>query len=306
MDLRQLRYFVAVAEELSFTAAAARLNISQPPLSMQIKALEDGLGTLLFDRSRRSIALTEAGKVLLEHARQNLSHLAYAVDLTQRAGRGEAGLLRVAFTGSVPLVASFANLVKRFRSEWPLARLEIVHMATGRQLQALAERRIDVGLLRPSHLFRAPSHLKLDVFWKDELRVVLPSGHALAARKGRIPVGALAGEPFILFPRGIGCGLYDHVMGLCNSAGFVPQVVQEAQEGPTIVGLVAAGVGLSLLPDAYAKVNAGGVAYARLEAASAASQLYTAYRADDRSPLLRRFVRLARDAADAQRSREPA
>jgi DNA-binding transcriptional LysR family regulator len=265
MDLRQLRYFVAVAEELSFTAAARRLNISQPPLSMQVMALEAAIGVQLIDRTHRSISLTDAGKVFLEQARQTLSQMAHGVEMTQRAGRGEAGLLRVAFTGSVPLVPGFATLIKAFRREWPLARLQIEHMPTGTQLQALEQGRIDVGMLRPSPHFRPPEHLVLTEFWKDALCVVLPEGHALAGSRQPIAVKAVAAQPLILFPRGIGCGLHDHVMTLCNQVGFVPQVVYEAREGTTIVGLVAAGVGISLLPTAYGQLGTGGVCFAPLD-----------------------------------------
>lgn len=307
MDLRQLRYFVAVAEELSFTAAAQRLNISQPPLSMQIMALEEAVGTKLIDRSRRHISLTEAGRVFLEQARATLSQLSNAVELTQRAGRGEAGLLRVAFTGSVPLVPGFAALIRTFRQEWPLARLEIMHMATGPQLQALEDRHIDVGLLRPSPQFQPPPHVRFTPFWKDELRVVLPADHPLCAHDGPIPIRALGGQPLILFPRALSCGLYGHVMDLCNQAGVVPHVTQEAREGATIIGLVAAGVGISVLPEAYARLQTVGVHYAPLESTAAHSQLYVAHRNDEPSLLTRRFVELAEQMArDTPEANAPA
>jgi len=294
MDLRQLRYFVAVAEELSFTAAARRLNISQPPLSMQIRALEDALGARLFERAHRSIALTEAGRVFLEQARLTLSQMAHAVQLAQLADRGEAGLLRIAFTGSVPLVPGFARLIKTFRAERPLARLEIAHMPTGQQLQALEERRIDIGLLRPAPQFQPPGHLHFTPFWKDELRVAMSSDHPLAARKGRISVKELARYPLILFPREISCGLHDQIIQLFNAAGLVPQVAQEAREGTTIVGLVAAGVGISLLPDTYARQQAEGVHYAQLEPGVANCPLLLAHWKTGHSDLVRRFVKLAR------------
>ncbi|WP_326538375.1 LysR substrate-binding domain-containing protein [Pseudorhodoferax sp.] len=296
MDLRQLRYFVAVAEELSFTAAARRLHISQPPLSTQVQALERSLGVRLFERSSRQVVLTDAGRVLLDEARHTLSRLAGAVERAQRAERGEAGLLRVAFTGSVPLVPAFATLVAAFRREWPLARLQIEHMPTGAQLQALEERRIDVGLLRPSRQYRPPAHLKLTAFWKDELRLVVPQGHPAARRRRPAAVTLLAGQPLVLFPRGIGCGLHDHVMALCARAGFVPQGVHEAREGTTIVGLVAAGMGLSLLPSAYERLTTVGVHYAALEPALAASQVCAAHRVDEPHRLAEHFVHLAREA----------
>jgi len=303
MDLRQIRYFVAVAEEGSFTAAARRLNISQPPLSMQIKALEDALGARLFERAHRGICLTEAGRVFLEQARLTLSQLASAVQLAKLAERGEAGLLRIAFTGSVPLVPGFARLVRTFRAQFPLARLEIVHMPTGQQLQVLEERRIDIGLLRPAPQFHPPEHLQFLPFWKDELRVAMASDHPLAGRKGRIAIKDLARYPLVLFPREISCGLHDQTIELFNRAGLVPRVAQEAREGATIVGLVAAGVGISLLPDAYARLRTEGVYFGRLEAGAAHCPLLLAHWKDGPSELATRFVKLARTIAAEDRPR---
>lgn len=298
-DLRQLRYFVAVAEEGSFTAAAHRLNISQPPLSMQIKALESALGARLFDRAHRGIELTEAGKAFLEQVRLILAQLSNAVEIAQLAQRGQTGVLRVAFTGSVPLVPGFSKMIRSFRSERPLARLEICHMATGQQLQALQERRIDIGLLRPAPQFQPPPHLVFKPFWKDELRVVMSSDHPLAERAGCIAVRDLAGWPLVLFPREFSCGLHDHVIQLFNRAGLVPQVVQEVREGATIVGLVGAGVGISLLPDAYERVMVDGVHYGKLEAEAAQCPLLLAYRQEDATELSARFVELATAVAGA-------
>lgn len=293
MDLRQLRYFVAVAEELSFTAAARRLHISQPPLSLQIQALEQSMGVRLLERTPRRVSLTEAGRVFLAQCRATLAQLETGVELAQRAARGEAGLLRVAFTGSVPLVDGFASLVARFRQEWPLARLQIQHMPTGMQLQALEEGRIDVGLLRPARQFRPAATLRLTPFWHDELRLVVPEGHPAVRRRQPCGAAVLGSAPLVLFPRGFGCGLHDHVMALCNQAGVVPQEVHEAREGTTIVGLVAAGVGLSLLPSAYERLATAGVRYLRLTPALAASRVYAAHRADRPAPLVERFVALA-------------
>ncbi|OWT57568.1 LysR family transcriptional regulator [Candidimonas nitroreducens] len=293
MGLRQLRYFVAVAEERNFTAAAQRLNISQPPLSMQIKALEEALGVHLFDRTHRRVRLTEAGAVFLEQARLTLGQLDSAVQLTKLAVQGGTGLLRVAFTGSVPLVPGFATLVRTFREGFPHARLHIEHMPTGPQLQALEERHIDVGLLRPAPQFQPPPHLQLTPFWRDELRVVVPTDHFLAKRKGRIAIEDLAAEPLILFPRDISCGLHDQTMQLFNKAGLVPRIGQVAREGTAIVGLVAAGVGISLLPDAYARLRTEGVLYKRLQADATNCPLFLAHRRDQPGSLTQRFIKLA-------------
>ncbi|HSN20439.1 MAG TPA: LysR substrate-binding domain-containing protein [Usitatibacter sp.] len=294
MDYRQLRYFVAVAEELSFSRAARRLHMSQPPLSLQVAAMERELGTRLLERTRRRVELTQAGQVFLEQARVSLAQLERAAEMARRAGQGEAGELRVAFTGSVPMVSEFPRLLSRFRRASPLARVHLMHMATGHQVQALAERRIDVGILRPSRYYEPTPQLRLLPLWTDEMRAVLPEDHRLALRRGPVPVAALAGEPFILFPRELGCGLHEQVMALCSRAGFAPDVVQEAREGATIIGLVAAGIGVSLLPDSYAKTSIPGVVHRRLAAAEATGRLYIAHRAGDTSPLVKRFLELAR------------
>ncbi len=297
MEYRQLRYFVAVAEELNFSRAARRLNISQPPLSMQIRAMEEEIGTPLFERTRRRVEMTEAGRVLLEQARASLAQLERAAELARRAGRGEAGELRVAFTGSVPLVDAFARIVRAFRQSVPLARLELTHQSTGQQLQALLARRLDVGLLRPSHLFEPPPQLAVREIWRDELRVVLPAGHRLARDGSAIAVEDLAQESFLMFPRGLGCGLHDHVMGLCSRAGFAPHVAQEAREGATLIGLVAAGMGIAVLPESYARAPVSGVLHLPLASAHARSRLLLAHAARDASPLVQRFVELAAEHA---------
>lgn len=293
MDLRQLRYFVAVAEAMSFTVAARNLNISQPPLSMHIRALEDALGTRLFDRTHRTITLTEAGVVFLEQARLTLSQMESAVRLTKLAGQGETGLLRIAFTNSVPLIPAFPQLIKRFRRQYPLARLEIVHMPTGPQLRALEDRSIDIGLMRPAPQFQPPAHLRFVPLWNNELRVVMPSDHPLAALNRPLAIQELADEPLILFPRDISCGLHDQITQLFNDAGAVPHLGQEAREAVTILGLVAAGVGISLLPDVYTTLQTTGIHFAPLAAATTNCPLYLAHRTESPTDLTTRFVSLA-------------
>ena len=159
MDYRQLRYFIAVAEELSFTRAAKRLNISQPPLSVQIKALEDEVGTSLFARNRRKVNLTPAGELLLENAKKAIGHLEHTTDMVRRAGLGQAGVIRLAFTGSVPMREAFAKLLRTFRQSYPDVRFELQHMATGRQFEALAQDTDRHRHLAPAGLARPrPQH----------------------------------------------------------------------------------------------------------------------------------------------------
>jgi DNA-binding transcriptional LysR family regulator len=294
MDVRQLRYFVAVAEELNFSQAARRLNMSQPPLSQQIKSVEDELGARLLERNRRSVRLTEPGRLFLRQARAILGQLDDAGDEVRRAARGEAGEIRIAFTGSVPMFEPFPRLIQAFRERHPAVRVEMGHMSTGAQLQAIADRRIDAGFLRPSHLFAAGADIATHSIWEDELMVVLPAAHPLARARAGVRMADLADQPFILFPRGIGCGLHDHVMGLCSQAGFAPRVAQEAREGVTILALVAAGTGISILPDTYRNASIPGVVLRPVADAPSRSRLLLAWRAADRSPLLGRFLDMAR------------
>jgi DNA-binding transcriptional LysR family regulator len=293
MDIRQLRYFIAVAEELNFSQAARRLHMSQPPLSQQIKAVEEELGTVLLERNRRRVRLTEPGRLFLDQARSIVAQLDDAGDAVRRAARGEAGEIRMAFTGSVPMFEPFPRFVQAFRERFPGVRVEMTHMSSGAQLQAITDRRIDVGFLRPSHQFEPGPDIQVRSIWEDELMAVLPATHRLARARGGVKMTDLAEEPFILFPRGIGCGLYDHVMGLCNQAGFAPRVAQEAREGVTILALIAAGTGISILPDTYRNASIPGVIHRPLATTQSKSRLLLAWRAADKTPLLGRFLAMA-------------
>lgn len=295
MDFRQLRYFVAVAEALSFSEAARKLHISQPPLSIQIKALEDELGSALLERSRHHVALTTAGTLFLDKARAALATLDQAREVVRQAASGEAGEIRVGFTASVPMQDAFPRAVQRFRESHRHATLHLVHMSTGQQLQQLEHGDIDIGLLRPSPQFRPPASIAVRQVLADRLVAVLPDGHRLAASKGKrsssaLDIGELSSEPFLLFPRGLGCGLFDHVTTLCNRAGFAPNIAQEAREATTIIGMVASGAGVSVLPEIYARTGIPGVVYRPLAGPDAASRILMAHRAQTLSPIMARFI----------------
>lgn len=293
MDFRQMRYFVAVAEELSFSRAAKRLNVSQPPLSTQIRLMEQELGASLFARNRRSVALTHAGETLLEHARVALGQFDRAREMTRRAGRGEAGRLRVAFTSSVPLLDLFTAILRQFRTEHPDVTIDARLMSTGRQLEALAERRLDVGILRPSHWFRPAAELSVRRLWRDQLLVFLPDDHALLRRNGPIAPAALAGEAFVTFAADLGCGLTEHTDMLCSEAGFRPRIAQEVTAGSAILGLVAAGVGISILPECQLRAGIAGAVGRQLDATNKTSDLLLAHRRRNAGPLVQRFLAVA-------------
>jgi len=290
MDFRQLRYFVAVAEALSFSEAARRLHVSQPPLSVQIKALEDELGSPLLERSRHHVALTPAGELFLDKARAALANLDQAREVVKQVASGEAGEIRVGFTASVPMQDVFPRAVHAFREAHRHARLELVHLSTGQQLQQLEQGEIDIAFLRPSPQFRPPASIAVREVLDDRLVAVLPQAHALAAGAGDIDISVLSAERFLLFPRGLGCGLFDHVTTLCNRSGFAPNVAQEAREATTIIGLVASGAGVSVLPAIYARTGIPGVAYRNIAGPDAASRILMAHRAAALSPIMKRFV----------------
>jgi DNA-binding transcriptional LysR family regulator len=290
MDFRQLRYFVAVAEALSFSEAARRLHVSQPPLSVQIKALEEELGSALLERSRHHVALTPAGELFLDKARAALANLDQAREVVKQVASGEAGEIRVGFTASVPMQDMFPRAVHAFREAHRNAKLELVHMSTGQQLQQLENGEIDIAFLRPSPQFRPPASIAVREVLADRLVAVVPVAHPLAAGVQEIDISALSGERFLLFPRGLGCGLFDHATTLCNRAGFAPNVAQEAREATTIIGLVASGAGISVLPQIYARTGIPGVAYLPIAGPDAASRILMAHRAEALSPIMKKFV----------------
>lgn len=293
MELRQLRYFVAVAEDLSFSRAAERLHVSQPPLSMQIKALEEELGAQLFNRTRRRVELTEAGAILLGSARKALSELRRAAEVVALSAKGEAGVLRLGFTGSVPMLEIFPRLIGRFRARYPEIRVELAHMSTATQLRALIEEELDIGILRPPYYFQAGPSLIVRRIWRDKLKVFLPAGHPAAAQTGPLSLAEIGQETFVSVSPGIGCGMHDHFMTLCSEAGFAPRVGQHARELGAVLGLVSAGIGIAVLPECYTRVGIADVVCRPLADAEAASELLLAVKAGSISPMLQRFLDVA-------------
>ncbi|MFL1461757.1 LysR substrate-binding domain-containing protein [Roseococcus sp. DSY-14] len=290
MDIRHLRYFLAVAEELSFTRAAARLHIAQSPLSQQIKALEADLGVPLFHRTKRHVELTEAGRVLIGEARAILKRMDEARRAARRAHEGLTGRLVIGFTSSASYDV-LPDLLAAYRAAHPDVDIVLREgVLSPDQLRAIEEGEQDVGLLRPP--VRNPG-IALLVVRRERLVAALPQGHKLA-RAARLPVGRLAGEGFIMYPRAVGAALNDPVVALCHAAGFTPSVAQEVGELQTIMRLVAAGMGVALLPASAGLLRIEGVALRPLREASPVLELALAWRRDSTSPLVRAFVALAR------------
>ncbi|MDQ2823237.1 MAG: LysR family transcriptional regulator [Pseudomonadota bacterium] len=295
MELRHLRYFIAVAEELHFTHAAARLHIGQPPLSQAIQALEADIGAQLLERSKRWVRLTAAGQLFLVDARRILAMADQAGDTARRAARGEVGELRIGFTYSTPYTPLFAKLINGYRSQFPEVTLTLHEMATLHQLDALAQRTLDLCFIRPPD-GALPDGLETTILREDPLLLVLPETHPLATR-AIVPLKALEKLPFVMYPANAGVGIYGLIFRLCREAGFVPHIAQEAGEASTIIGLVAAGCGISLLPSSFDRIRMNGVAYRPLSDAGATTKLMLVQRAGERAALIDAFVKLAREAA---------
>ena len=289
MELRQLRYFVAVAEELHFRRAAARLHMSQPPLSQQIAQLEDELGCRLLTRSRRRVELTPAGEAFLRDARTLLSELDGAVATARRIDTGQAGLLRVNFVGSA-LLSIVPGIVQRFRAGRPSVEIELHERSTVEQLRALTSGVVDVGLVRPP--IELDAGLRAEGVMRERMIAAVPANHPLASLR-RIPLRRIAAEPLVLFPREQAPGFHDLLTGRLAATGTFGQVAQYAPEMLTIIGLVAAGVGLSLVPASVGRLALDGVTYRPLAGAPDA-ELLAVTRADDTSALVRAFVADAR------------
>ena len=285
MELRQLRYFIAVAEELHFRRAAERLHISQPPLSQQIRALEDELGFELLTRSRRRVQLTPAGEAFLRDARVVLGELEGAVATARRIDAGQTGRLRVGFVGSA-LLSIVPGTVERFRASRPGVAIELRERSTVDQLRAVSAGVIDVGLVRPP--IDDDGDLRAQTVLRERTVAALPAGHALA-RLARVPLGRLAAEPLVLFPRDQAPGFHDLLIAALGSTGAAPRVVQYAPEMLTIIGLVAAGTGVSLVPASVSRLALDGVTYRPVSGAPR-SELVAITRARDESALVRAFV----------------
>lgn len=290
MELRHLRYFVAVAEELHVGRAAMRLHLAQPPLSRQIQQLEREVGVQLFTRSHRRMQLTAAGQAFLEGARQTLADAARTVDDAQRAHRGEIGRLALGFVGTTTAVA-LPRLLQAFRRLYPHVELVLESLTTQEQVKALQNNRIQVGLLRPP---LDDSMIMLRTLLYESLIIVLPAGHPLASLE-RIPLSTVANEPFILYPRSDSIRLRDTIVGFCQAAGFDPNIAQEAREMETIAGLVAGGIGVALVIGSAENLRHTGVVYKDIEDRLPPWELALAWRRDEGSPVAHAFINVARD-----------
>ena len=292
MELRHLRYFLAVAEELHFGRAAAKLHMSQPPLSQQIKKLEEEMGLRLFQRTRRKVQLPPAGAVFCEEARQTLAQAERAVRSAQRASHGEIGQLVVGFVDSA-VYHALPPVLRAFRDRFPDVELVLREQSPAEQFPALRSGRLDIGFARSA--VTEPDLVQEEIF-DEPLIAALPDTHPLAQRR-RILLRDLAGQRFVFFPRALGPGFYDQVVGLCQEAGYSFRVVQEANEMQTIVSLVAAGIGVAIVPASIRNLRMPAVSYVDLAEPAARMPMRITWRREDASPVLEAFLKVVREVA---------
>lgn len=294
MELRHLRYFVAVAEELHFTRAALRLGIGQPPLSQQIQQLEAEVGTPLFRRLPRGTELTDAGRSFLEEAREILSRADKAIERAQRAAQGELGRIRVGMINSAPFHPLIPRILREYRERYPQVALTLTEQSTPELAGRIREEQLDVAFIRP--LLAQEPKLVTEPLFDEEMLVALPQGHP-RARSRSIPLAALSLEPFVLFPRSVGSGLYDEIIAACHRAGFSPRIGQEASQVTSIVNLVAAGLGISLVPASMQRVQSEGVAFRPIRDDAPLARMSLVWREGDDMPTVQRMLALARNIA---------
>jgi DNA-binding transcriptional LysR family regulator len=300
VELRHLRYFVAVAEELHFGRAAERLHIAQPPLSRQIRDLEEELGVALFDRVARGIELTPAGRAFLPEARLTLAQAERAQRSAQRAAKGEIGRLRVGFVEAATYSAILPNVLGFFRMHLPQIGLSLFEMSSGEQEEAFRDGRIDLGMLdNPPP--DAERWLNVEPVYADPLVAALPDSHPLAGA-ARVTLADFAGDSFVLFPRSDVPRLYDEFIAGCRAAGFSPRVVQQAAGWHTLAGLVGAGVGTGFVPRSLAHAQRPGIVYKRVRGLTVAVEMSAAWKKGDTSPVRERFVTALRAVAHARPS----
>lgn len=293
MELRHLRYFLAVAEELNFTRAAERLGISQPPLTQQVKALETELGVALLDRSAYRIELTDAGRIFAAEAARILGDARSAIQAARRAATGVTGRVRVGFTESASFNSLVTSTLRRFRSDFPAVEVSLEEHPSTDLIAALREGRIDAAFVRPPVPTRRG--LTLDLLEREPLLVAVPSGHRLAGRQ-EIDLGSLAAETFILYPRAVRPGLADTVVAACEAAGFTPKVGQYAPQLSSTINLVAASLGISIVPESMRCLQAHAVTYVPLRGEPLHAPLGISYRTDEGSAVVHNFVDAARRA----------
>ncbi len=294
MELRSLRYFVAVAEERNFTRAAARLGMQQPPLSRQIQQLEEEAGTRLFRRLTRGVELTGAGKLLLQEAREILRQVDHAMTSVRRRARGETGEIKAGTTAGTYFHPLIGAIVREYRKRYPEVVLSPEESNTPLLIARLHAGDIDLAVIRPP--ISDQRGLALELLLEEDMLVVLPAGHPLLGLPS-VPLAALAKETFIMTPRALGPGFHDSITEACRRAGFSPIRGQETPHLVASVLMVGAGYGVAIVPHSINRLHIDGTGYVPLEGTGLRAPISLAYRRDDCSPAVRNFVTIARRLA---------
>ncbi len=299
IELRHLRYFITVAEEGHITRAAERLGIQQPPLSLQIRQLERELDVQLFRRVPRGVELTPAGQALLDHARGVFEQVERAAAATRRTARGEQGRLVIGFTSSTPFHPFVPRIIRAFRELTPLVSLALEESGSSELVQGLRNETIDAAFIRSPVADIAG--LVVRPLLEESMIVALPAGHALANSSSPLPLSQLANETFILYKRPGGPGLYDAIITACRGAGFSPRVGQEAPRILSTLNLVAAGLGVSIVPESLNRLQMDGVAYRPLaDDPPLRAPLILACRSSEHSAAVQRFVILVQSSVETE------
>jgi len=289
MELRHIRYFLAVADAGNFTRAAEKLGIGQPPLSQQIRDLEKEIGVMLFHRVPHGAELTAAGTAFLDEAKAALASAEKAKLAAQRADRGETGKLSLGFTASAAFNAAVSDTIRKFRNRWPDVRLSLTEMNTNALMDKLMRGEIDAAFIRPG--LENPREVRLKPLADEPMVIALPARHPLARHKS-LPLSALAHEPFVLFPRTAGLSLYDDIVRACRDAGFELMVTQEAPQMPSVVNLVAAELGVSIVPAAITQIKLDGVAYRPIDGPPLKARLALAMLKSTHAPVTENLMSL--------------
>jgi DNA-binding transcriptional LysR family regulator len=292
LELKHLTSFVAVAENLSFVRSANELHISQPALTGQIQKLEEELGVQLLARNRRTVRLTDVGKIFLVEARATLERAQQAVERAQRAARGEVGRLRIGFVSSAALEI-VPGVVIEFRRQYPEVALDLLNLQTVGQIEGLLDKTVDIGLLR---LPLSNSDLDITVIHREEFVVILDKAHRLARTK-QLRIAELSGERFVAYGRRWAPGFFDSIMQICTREGFSPNIVQETGEMYTAIALVAAGAGIAIVPQSVALAQSRNIVMKALPKSVGYSEIALATCAGNDSSLVRTFVAVARSVS---------
>lgn len=292
MQIHQLKYFITVAEELHFGKAAKRLNISQPPLSQQIKKLENNLGVLLFNRTKRKVELTEVGNLFLQDAYKILEQIETSTNKVEQYTQGEIGELNLGYS-SYCIFDVLPMVLKEFYQGYPNVKVNLKHLGTAQQILAFKDSEIQVGLLCPPI---DQSNLSLEMIYHQPFIVALPSDHPLVekCKDDSIDIKRLENYPFILTPRNIGPGYYDKIINLCFDANFSPNIILEVNDLHELISLVSTGLGISIVPQSLNQYQKSNVVYKKLNNNKYKVDTAVAYKNDHNSEVVANFLKITR------------